>query len=552
MDVADYLELPPAPAVALRQARERGDEPRFFVPDEQGGWEPVTWRDHAASIRAFAAALDERFDPGDRGAIFAANSVAWAEAALGLQAAGLTVVPIYPASTAEQAGYVIRHSGARVLFVAGEAQLERVHADWESYAGVECIVVLDDADPALDPAERADRFISRSALRAHGIARDEEDPQRVDAVVAGIDPSRAAIMLYTSGTTGDPKGVPLSHDNLATNTRDWLRCNAKLLHEDGVDLLWLPMSHIFGFGELCLGNILGMTSYLGTPATVLELMPQVRPTVFMSVPAYWEKLAAGALAADTPEDARQALAAATGGRLRYCLSGGAGLARAVKEAFEAAGMLILEGYGLTECSPTLTLNRPDDYRFDSVGKPVPSVELKLADDGEILARGPSIFGGYHDNPTATAAAFDADGWFCTGDIGRWTEDGFLQIVDRKKEILVTAGGKNVPPANIERRIAADPAVAHAVVYGDGKRYLVAGVWLDPAQVGALRQAERAERAAAAVEAANAKLARFEQIKRFCVVEAPLSVEGGHLTSTLKLRRKRIYAEFAEQFEGLYR
>jgi long-chain acyl-CoA synthetase len=244
---------------------------------------------------------------------------------------------------------------------------------------------------------------------------------------------------------------------------------------------------------------------------------------------------------------RAAVARLTGGRLRVCLSGGAGLKMEIKEALLAAGVLVIEGYGLTETSPTLTLNRPGDYRFDSVGKPVASVELRLADDGEIEARGPSVFGGYHDDPAATANAFTADGWFKTGDVGRWTEDGFLQIVDRKKDILVTAGGKNVPPANIEAKFADDPAIERVVVYGDARSYLVAGVWLAATVPVAQRDAE----AARAVAAVNAQLASFETIKKFWVGEDPLTVEAGLLTTSLKLRRKAVYERYRDRFEALY-
>jgi long-chain acyl-CoA synthetase len=328
--------------------------------------------------------------------------------------------------------------------------------------------------------------------------------------------------------------------------------------EDGVDLLWLPMSHIFGYGEACLGNALGFVSYLGDASRVVELLPQVRPSVFMSVPAYWEKLASLAMAAPA-EDHRAALHAVTGGRLAFALSGGAGLPRAVKELFHASGVLIVEGYGLTETSPTLTINRPDAFRFDSVGKPLPSVELRLADDGEILARGPSVFSGYHRDPEATRAAFTDDGWFCTGDVGRFTDDGFLQIVDRKKEILVTAGGKNVPPANIEGQFGGEPLVKHAIVYGDGKKFLVAGLWLDDeavdAQFGTLPADARGPAIMAALQAAvdrvNGRLARFEQIKRFRAMDRPLTVAGGLLTSTLKVRRRQVYEAFRGQFEELY-
>src|SRR5690606_23989732 len=232
-----------------------------------------------------------------------------------------------------------------------------------------------------------------------------------------------------------------------------------------------------------------------------------------------------------------------------------------KQVFHDHGLLIIEGYGLTECSPTLTLNRPDDFRFDSVGKPLPSVQVRLVDDGEILAKGPNVFAGYHEDPEATAAAFTADGWFRTGDLGRFTDDGFLQITGRKKEILVTAGGKNVPPANLELRLVHHPWVQHAVVYGDGKKYLVAGLWLDEAGLQEAldergvapgeRPAATAALVQAAVDEANAELASFEQIKRFAVMSRPLTVDDGHLTSTLKVRRQRIYEDFRAELEALY-
>ncbi len=574
MDVAAHLELKPAPAILLDRAATRGAQPRYMLPTDDGGWKPLTWAEHADAVLDVAAALIERGLSGtERVAIFAGNSPEWIESALGAQAAGLVVVPIYPASTAEQASYVLEHSDARALFVGGDALVRRALQAWESLESVGTVVVLDDTSvtevldgmsdegdrvPSSDWVER--RFVHVSQLREQGRAARSARPTLVEDRLASIKLQDPALMLYTSGTTGRPKGVPLSHENIGVNARDWIVNNAPALPEDGVDVLWLPMSHIFGFGEACLGNNLGFTSYLCNPKQVMDVLPKVRPNVFMSVPAYWEKLAGTSIAIEDDAEAKQALTEATGGRLQFCLSGGAGLSIPVKEHYKRCGVLIIEGYGLTECSPTLTLNRPADYRFDSVGKPLPSVELELAPDGEILARGPSVFGGYHKDPGATAAAFDDDGWFKTGDIGRWTEDGFLQIIDRKKEILVTAGGKNVPPANIERLFASDPLFAHVVVYGDGRKYLVAGVWLDPevlnerlVAVAAASDDAGAREALvqAAVDAANAKLARFEQIKRFRIMERPLSVEEGLLTSTLKVRRKHIYKAFSTAFEGLY-
>jgi long-chain acyl-CoA synthetase len=274
----------------------------------------------------------------------------------------------------------------------------------------------------------------------------------------------------------------------------------------------------------------------------------------MSVPVIWEKLAQATASSEDPAEKKRLLDRVTGGQLRFCLSGGAGLKREVKETFLAAGHLIIEGYGLTEASPTLTMNRPDAYRFDSVGKPFPSVELKLAEDGEILARGPSIFRGYHKDPAASEAAFTEDGWLKTGDVGQWTEDGFLRIVDRKKDILVTAGGKNVPPANIEQRFADDPLFLHVVVYGDGQKYLVAGIWPNAAVLAA--EAERTGRAPEAlveerIAKVNAQLASYETIKRFALMAPALSVEAGTLTPTLKVKRKAVYQAFGPQFLALY-
>jgi long-chain acyl-CoA synthetase len=550
MDVTPYLATRPAPRVVLDQAAVRGDQPRFRVQKPDGAWAAVSWADFAGQLRAAAAHLvDAGLAPGERVAVFGANSVAWAAAALAVQAAGGVMVPIYPASTTAQAAYVLDHAGCRSVFVTAATAARAALA----IAGLPrpvALLGLDDDVPR--PAARW------SDVVAGGGALDRARPGLVDDRLAAIERDgldRPGLMLYTSGTSGNPKGVPLTHTNVGVNGADWLRSNAALLDVEARDLLWLPMSHIFGWGELCSGNLLGWESWLATPADALALLPEVAPQVFMSVPAYWEKLARAMLAApgcaagepDHEAARRAALAALTGGRLRFCLSGGAGLKVEIKQAMHAAGVLIIEGYGLTETSPTLTLNRPDGFRFDTVGKPVASVEVALADDGEILARGPSVFAGYHRDPEATAAAFTDDGWFRTGDVGRWTEDGFLQIVDRKKDILVTAGGKNVPPANIELRFVDDPAIERVVVYGDGRPYLVAAVWVAPS----VPAGEREAVAAARIAAVNAQLARYETIKKFFVADEPLSVEAGTLTSSLKLRRKAVYARHAERFEALY-
>jgi long-chain acyl-CoA synthetase len=577
MDITPYLDLKPAPRAVFDSLAQRKTRARFMLPTPDGDWRAVTWGAFAKSIRQAAMFLPSvGFQPGDRAAIYAPNSVEWISAALAIQSAGGVMVPIYPASTAEQAAYVISHSDAKVLFVDTPALLSRVFESWNECANVSRIVTLGaqpiEAGPLLDamrakgkstpPISEVERkLIPWSRAQATGATRDSEASTEFDRMLGAVSLDQPGVMLYTSGTSGNPKGVPLTHRNVSLNGLDWLKSNASMLEDGDVDLLWLPMSHIFGFGEACLGNTLGFTTYLVEPAAALAKLPEVRPTVFMSVPALWEKLAMTVPSDASTDKKRAALAASTGGNLRFCLSGGAGLKREVKELFHACGLLIIEGYGLTECSPTLTLNRPDSFRFDAVGKPFPSVQLKLAEDGEILARGPTVFSGYHKDPAATREAFTDDGWFKTGDVGRFTDDGFLQIIDRKKDILVTAGGKNVPPANIELRFRDDPFIAHVVVFGEGQRFLVAGVWLNDAAVNAQLDSQGVAPSARAeatrvlvqkrVDEVNGQLASYETIKKFAIVQTPLTVEGGLLTSTLKVRRKQVYQSFGKQLEALY-
>jgi long-chain acyl-CoA synthetase len=561
MDVTPFLEPRIAPRAVFERLVDHAERARFMVPSGSG-WTPVTWGEFARLIRQAALFLKASgLEPGDRAAVFAQNSVEWGAAALAIQAAGGVMVPVYPASTPEQAAYVVEHSAARFVF-ASTATLARIAPAAAAYANVERIVLLDErpSDGTTLPSSILPKLVTWAAALAKGEAREHDAPYLFQQTMDAVSLDQSAVMLYTSGTTGNPKGVPLTHRNVAANGADWMVCNAPIVEEGAIDLLWLPMSHIFGLGELCIGNTLAWTTYLADPATVLAKLPLVRPTVFMSVPSHWEKIAIGAMAVPAADRAAK-LAEITGGRLRFCLSGGAGLKREVKELFHACGVLIIEGYGLTECSPTLTLNRPEAFRFDTVGRPLPQVELKLAEDGEILAKGPNIFKGYHNDPAATAEAFTPDGWFKTGDVGRFTEDGFLQIVDRKKDILVTAGGKNAAPANIELRFRDDPFIAHVLVYGDAKRYLVAGVWLNEDAVRAdlasrgVPADERPEAARALAQASvdrvNREVASYESIKRFAIMTSPLTVESGFLTSSLKVRRKIIYAAMKDRFEALY-
>jgi long-chain acyl-CoA synthetase len=565
VDITPFHEIRIAPRAVFDRLPTHGDQPRFLLPTAEGTWRPLTWNAFADEIRAVGLFLvDSEMKRGDRIAIFAPNRVEWASTALAIEGAGCVMVPIYPASTAEQAAYIVNHADARVLFVDTPALLGRVFDVWFEVPKLEHVVLMDaklDAEKILagktadagkklpTPAEVRKKTVSFADAVRKGRALHSRDPELFERTMNSVALDQPAIMLYTSGTSGNPKGVPLTHVNVGVNGRDWLENNAMLLDEGMVDILWLPMSHIFGFGQMCLGNTLGFTTYFSDPAGVMARLPEVKPSVFMSVPSHWEKVAIlAAEGSKTDDDIKRKLAEITGGKLRFCLSGGAGLKREVKELFYKSGVLIIEGYGLTECSPTLTMNRPNAFRFDTVGKPFPSVEVKLADDGEILARGPNIFVGYHKDGDATKEAFTADGWFKTGDVGRFTEDGFLQIVDRKKDILVTAGGKNIPPANIEIRFRDDPRIGHVVVYGDAKKYLVAGVW--PHVHGPVTP-ELHTHIQAAIQRVNSEVASYETIKKYIAFDAPLTVESGLLTASLKMRRKQVYERYRDAFEALY-
>jgi len=575
MDVSPYLDLKPAPRFIFDALAERMDRPRFMVP-KGDAWTPITFGEYAQAIREVALYLHtDGLSPQGRVALFAPNRYEWAVAAQAAQAAGGVMVPIYPSNTASQAAYIVDHCDAEVVIVDTQPLLERVVEGWAAYDRVRRLICMsDDLDvaaaiasvkakgkPVPDAAALDRCCVSWSTVVRQGRTVQAEDPQRFEALLDAVTLEQHGVMLYTSGTTGHPKGVPLTHRNFAVNHRDWIEVLGPLIAEHSTDVLWLPMSHMFGYGETFIGNALGWTSYLSSPQQALGLMQTVHPTAFMSVPAYWEKLAKTALKQSSLQERKAKLAEATGGNLTFCLSGGAGLKQQVKELFKECGILIIEGYGLTETSPTLTMNRPDDYRFDTVGKPFPSVDLKLAEDGEILARGPSVFMGYHKDPVATQGAFTPDGWFKTGDVGQWTEDGFLKIVDRKKDILVTAGGKNVPPANIELRFRDDALIEHLVVFGDGQKFLTAGVWLNEQAVETMMQARAVPLAArqaalvaevqARINAVNEDLAHHEQLKKFQIVSQPLTVESGLITPTLKVRRKRVYDAFRSELEALY-
>jgi len=559
--------LESAAYIMYRNGVEYPEKPRFFLPDGDS-WKTILWKDYLASTAKIAHWLKEfGLEADDKVSVYAGTCVEWAYCALASQAARGVLVPIYHSSTAEQVQYILDHSDTKVVF-AQKCFLPVLQSIYKNLPDLKCIVLMDgDFEEGQQESFGSVQTLNLCAVMQAGSEHLSEDFSSYKDLVAQVREEDVANMIYTSGTTGQPKGVELTHKNVILNGEDWLDVLGSAIPEERVDLLWLPLSHIFGWGEIGLGNTLLFETYFSDPKSVLPQMPELKPTIFMSVPAYWEKLylQASSDSSLSHEQHLQKLKDLTGGKLQFCLSGGAGLKKEVKEFYLEAGMLLIEGYGLTECSPTLTMNSKESFNFDTVGKPFPKVEIKLADDGEILAKGPNVYKGYYKNREATAETFDEDGWFHTGDLGAFTKDGFLKIIGRKKDILVTAGGKNVSPQLIEQRFLDNPLVEYVVLYGNEKKYLVSMITLHHDQMKKWAEENGVEfksselagnpklisKVQESVNQVNSQLASYETIKKFFIHPGHLSIEKGHLTSSLKIRRMAIHKEFQEQYEALY-
>lgn len=549
----------------IKAAKKWSDKIRWQVPT-QLGWVPVTWKTYNHKVFQIAAWLHKHgLKYPDKAGILAPNSIEWIYCALGVMASNSVLVPIYFGNTIQQSLYIINHSDSTLLFLDSPESLNQLAAHGLSNTKVTIIILLsgssDDCPISIPTYSLSEVFKEgENYLNTYsGLISDLANKPSLDDI---------AYMIYTSGTTGKPKGVPLSHLNLSTSTWDWISVNGSLIPDNSIDLHWLPNAHIYGWGAIGLGNIFGFQSYLATPQNILTLLPEIKPHIFMSVPTFFEKLYLDAIQySKSREEQLNKLRKATGNRLHFLLSGGAKLKREVKEFFLSAGMWITEGYGLSECSPTLTMNHRNAYNFDSVGLPFPSVQLKLASDGEILAKGDNVFSGYYKDPKATHDAFTPDGWFKTGDIGVWLDGGYLKIIDRKKDIIVTSGGKNIPPQKIERKFAENPFIEHLILYGNEQKYLVALITLNEffttqwANQQGLSTSNWKKLAYSpqvtneikkAIESVNQSLASFETIKYFGILSDHFTIENGLLTAALKIRRKTIYQRYKKQFQALYK
>lgn len=564
--------------------------PAYLVEDG-GGWREVSWREADERVTAYANGLLARgVRKGDTFALLARNTLDWALLDFALARAGAVGVPIYASSSARDVGYLLEHSEAVGI----------VCEDGEQRAKVEAVA------PGLPGLRHVLTYADLDALAAEGRGFAEANPAALDEASAALDEEDLYTIIYTSGTTGPPKGCLLSHRNYyaMASVADSME---RFYRPDDLMLLYLPLAHNFGRLMLLGGAYVGYTiALLPDPLRVAEALLRVRPTVLPSVPRVFEKIhtavqarfaeATGVRrrlidwalplgrevsrlqAAGEPVPAglrlRHRLAdrlvfarvrERLGGRLRLAISGGAPLAQEIAEFFDAVGVRILEGYGLTECTTACSTNRPDRYRFGTVGPPLPGFEVRIAADGEIEVRSETVFQGYYKDPEATAAVLAPDGWLRTGDIGELDEDGFLRITDRKKDILVTAGGKNVAPQNIENDLKTSRYVSQALVVGDRRPYVAALLTLDAEEIArwaaergiegdlaALARDERVrELLQGIVDEVNRERSRFEQLKRFAILPRDFSAEEGEITPTLKLRRRAVQEHFAAEIDALY-
>lgn len=539
---------------------------------------------------------------GDRVAIFSENRPGWVIADLGIQAIRGICVPIYATNTPEQAAYVLNHAGCKVVFVSNRIQYNKLLKIREQIPGVETVIAFE-------------RFLGEKSLPVHSLYQlsevshpiSAEERKQIEGEIDQIQSEDLVTVIYTSGTTGVPKGVMLSHGNVVFDAWYGMKMLGGLNPEE-VFLSFLPLSHIL---ERTAGYYAPLMSgctmaFAESVEKVVENIMEVRPTAMVSVPRLFEKIYSriyenvhlasplkkklfhwavevGRDYVDKRYIQKQPLGMTGlryqladrlvfskirqrfGGRLRFFLSGGAPLDKTINEFLWIIGIPTFEGYGLTETSPAVTLNNPQFLRFGSVGKTLEFTEIRLEEDGELLVRGPQVMQGYYLDDEATAATLE-EGWLRTGDIARIDEDGYLFIVDRKKELIVTAGGKNIAPQPLENELKLDKFISQAFVFGDRKAYLVALVTANVERLIEFAQQEKIDYIdlddlasnenilklfAERIKLINEKLPPYETIKKFAVLARDFSVEGGELTPTLKLRRKVIYEKYKDKIERLY-
>jgi long-chain acyl-CoA synthetase len=556
-------------------------------------WKELTYAEAGEALNEIALGLVALgIDPGDRVGILSNTRVEWTLASYGIAAAGAVAVPVYPTNSAKECQWVLGNSEAKAVICEDAGQRAKIDQVRDELPALTTVIGIDP-----DAGE-----MTLEELRDRGRGGDREElARRQDAT----DPHDAWTIIYTSGTTGPPKGVVLTHENAMTVCR--VTEELAFVQSDESTYLYLPLAHVFALITQLASWDQGtaIIYFSGDTKKILEEVIATKPTYLPSVPRIFEKLyaaAAGMMQQASEEDQQRfaqaiklgvkvrsarergeevseaeerALAQADeqifqrvrdlfGGRVRQAVSGAAPIAAEILEFFYAAGVPVLEGWGMTETTGVGTVGTIDRFKFGTVGRAVPGVELRIADDGEILISGPNVFREYWRNPEATAETL-VDGWLHTGDLGELDDEGFLKITGRKKDIIITAGGKNLTPANLENDLKQCRFISQAVMFGDRKPYPVALVTLDVEEIGpwakerelpedlaALAASEEVqELVQAELDRANANYAQVEQIKRFVVLDHDLSIDAGELTPTLKVKRNVVYDRYADEFESMY-
>ncbi len=604
MEKTDIGALPyrSIPQMLQVNAEKYGDRPAISYK-KSGAYLSLSYQQFFTRVLMAARGLRKAgMQPGDKAAIFSENRAGWAIADLGIQSALGVSVPIYATNTGAQAAYVINHSGAKIVFVSDRQQYEKLLGVRDQIPQVELVVSFE-------------RFLGQRELPVNTLYQlseisypiDAADRQQIEEQIASISPDDLITIIYTSGTTGRPKGVMLTHYNMLIDA--WLglrRAGEKDM--DGTFLSFLPLSHVLertaGYHAVLMSG--GHIAFAESVDKVVENIAEVKPTAMISVPRLFEKIYSRIyenahlmqpfkrklfhLAIDVGRQyvqkkyVRQEPAGLLGlkynfydklvfkkirrrfgGNFKFFISGGAPLDKTINEFMWIIGMPVLEGYGLTETSPAITLNGLYENRFGSVGKALGQTEFKLLEDGELLVRGPQVMRGYYRDEEATAAAF-IDGWFRTGDIARIDDEGFVYIIDRKKEIIVTAGGKNIAPQPLENRLKLDKYISQVYIHGDRKPFLVALLTpnmerlieysrehrIDYLGIDDLVSNEKVlQLFAERVAQFNKKLPPYQTIKKFVLLPREFSTEGGELTPTMKMKRKVIYELHKDSIDRLY-
>ncbi len=564
-------------------------------------WESVTWQQVGERVHHIAAGLISLgIAPEDRVALASSTRYEWVLADFAVMCAGAATTTVYPTTMASDVAYIVANSGSRVVIAEDQTQVDKLLEHRAELPEVSKVVIIDGKGDG-------DWVITLNELELLGKQLLADSPNAVEERVATVGPDQLASLIYTSGTTGRPKGVRLTHGAWTYTAAAIDALN--VLGPDDLNFLWLPLAHSFGKVMLALPLSIGFpTAIDGRVDRIVDNLAALHPTIMGAAPRIFEKAharieqmiaeqggvrkrifdwaigvglkvsAAGqagkkpSLASSLAYKVADRLVFSTirerfGGRVRFFVSAAAALDRNVAQWFDAIGMTVLEGYGLTETAAASFINRPNAYRFGTVGWPFPATEVKIADDGEILLRGPGVMTSYHDLPEATAEALDQDGWFHTGDIGEIDADGFLRITDRKKDMFKTSQGKYVAPSAIEVRFKGlCPYAGELLVIGEAKPYCVALVSLDSEAITdwaakhglagksfaeIARDEKTQDLIAGYIDALNLELNRWEQIKKFTILDRELSVESGDLTPSMKLRRKVVVGKSADDISALY-